>query len=180
MEAEIDDQKYKINIEWVQCISKKDTGDMLAFLKTFFNSLLRRIKFKQIGRSYFNPDQQHTIPHHGIQIWPGFSSSLQAVQRGVLLNIDIVHKVLRTQSVLSILNEVKDRARQDPIEAIKKALIGSTIMTTYNKRTYKVDEVDFNISPRDTFTVEEKEGPKEQSYVDYFKTKYDARINDMN
>lgn len=66
------------------------------------------------------------------------------------------------------------------MEAIRKALIGSTIMTTYNKRTYKVDEVDFNMSPRDTFTVDEKEGTKEQSYVEYFKTKYDAKINDMN
>ncbi len=49
-------------------------------------------------------------------------------------------------------------------------------MTTYNKRTYKVDEVDFNMSPRDTFSVDEKP----TSYVDYFKTKYDARINDQN
>ena len=62
------------------------------------------------------------------------------------------------------------------MEAIKKALVGSTIMTTYNKRTYKVDEVDFNMSPRDSFTVEEKS----TTYVDYFKTKYDARINDLN
>ena len=84
--------------------------------------------------------------------------------------------MLRTQSVLSIINEVKERSRGDPIEAIKKALIGSTIMTTYKKRTYKVDEVDFNMSPRDTFSVDEKP----TSYVDYFKTKYDARINDQN
>lgn len=37
------------------------------------------------------------------------------------------------------------------MEAIKKQLIGSTIMTSYNKRTYRVDEVEFNMSPRDTF-----------------------------
>ena len=49
-------------------------------------------------------------------------------------------------------------------------------MSSYNKRTYKVDDVDFSISPRDTFTTEEKE----ISYVEYFKTKYDAEITDMN
>ena len=97
------------------------------------------------------------------------------------MNLDIVHKVLRTQTVLSIINEVKERTRHgDPIEAIKKAIIGATIMTSYNKRTYKVDEVDFNVSPLDTFTVEEKEETKETSYIDYFKTKYDAKITDMN
>jgi len=25
-------------------------------------------------------------------------------------------------------------------------------MSSYNKRTYKVDDIDFNISPKDTFT----------------------------
>lgn len=80
------------------------------------------------------------------------------VERGVLLNLDIVHKVLRTQTVLSIIDEVKERTRNaDPLEAIKKAIIGSTIMTSYNKRTYKVDEVEFNMSPLDTFTIEEKD-----------------------
>lgn len=49
-------------------------------------------------------------------------------------------------------------------------------MTSYNKRTYRVDEIDFNMSPRDTFTVDEKE----VSYIEYYKTKYDAKINDCN
>lgn len=80
------------------------------------------------------------------------------VERGVLLNLDIIHKVLRTQTVLSIIDEVKERTRNaDPIEAIKKAIIGFTIMTSYNKRTYKVDEIEFNMSPLDTFTIEEKD-----------------------
>lgn len=149
---------------------------MMSFMKSFFNSLLRKIKFKQIGKSYFNPDQQTNMPHHGIQIWPGFCSALQVVERGVLLNIDIVHKVLRTQSVLSIINEIKDRSRGDPMEAIRKQLVGATVMTSYNKRTYKVDEIDFNMSPRDTFLVKEVE----TSYVDYYKTKYDAKITDFN
>jgi aubergine-like protein len=90
--------------------------------------------------------------------------------------MDIVHKVLRTQSVLKEINEVRERCRGDPMEAIRKQFIGSTIMTSYNKRTYKVDEVDFNMSPRDVFTTEDKE----ISYVEYFKTKYDAEIKDLN
>ena len=46
LEAELDGVNYKVSIEWVQCISKEDTGDMLNFLKCFFNSMLRRIRFK--------------------------------------------------------------------------------------------------------------------------------------
>lgn len=40
-----EDQEYKINIQWVQEIGEQDK-DMLVFFKIFFNSLLKKIKFK--------------------------------------------------------------------------------------------------------------------------------------
>lgn len=49
-------------------------------------------------------------------------------------------------------------------------------MTSYNKKTYRVDEVEFNMSPRDTFSVNEVE----TSYVDYYQSKYQAKITDFN
>jgi hypothetical protein len=53
-------------------------------------------------------------------------------------------------------------------------------MTSYNKRTYRVDEVDFSMSPRNEFTMNEKGDPKTLTYAEYFKTKYDAKIVDLN
>jgi len=98
----------------VQSISEQD-NDMLVFYKVFFNALLKRIKFKQIGRNFFNPAQSHKIGHHNIEVWPGFASSLQMVQQGVLLNVDIVHKVLRTDNVLDFMGDVKNKCRHgDP------------------------------------------------------------------
>jgi hypothetical protein len=114
LESEYDGQKYKIDITWVQSISELD-NDMLVFFKVFFNALLKRIKFKQIGRNFFNPEQSTKINHHNIEVWPGFASSLQMVQKGVLLNVDIVHKVLRTDNVLDFMSDVRNRCRSgDP------------------------------------------------------------------
>lgn len=76
IESEFDGQSYKILIEWVQSITQDDALDMRNFFKCFFNGLLRRTRFTQIGRSHFNPEKQRNIPHHGIAIWPGFSSAL--------------------------------------------------------------------------------------------------------
>ena len=45
----------------------------------------------------------------------------------------------------------------DPIrykEAAVRALVGSTVITRYNNRTYKIDDIDFNASPNDEFTDE--------------------------
>ena len=100
------------------------------------------------------------------------------LQRGVLLNVDIVHKVLRTDSVLNFITDVKNRCRGDVCSEIKKALIGVTILTSYNKRTYKVDDIDFEKSPKDTFVLD-ADGT-ETTYHEYFKSKYQAAIRDMN
>ena len=77
------------------------------------------------------------------------------LEQGVLLNVDICHKVIRTDTVLDLINEIKNRARGDPREEIKKTLLGTTVMTVYNKRTYKVDDIDFEKSLRDTFSQED-------------------------
>lgn len=53
-ENEFEGVTYKIEVKWVQEIGENDR-DLLVFFKVFFNSLLKKIKFKQIGRNHFNP-----------------------------------------------------------------------------------------------------------------------------
>ncbi len=122
------------------------------------------------------------INEHNIEVWPGFQSSIGQFQSGVLLNIDIVHKVMRTDTVLDFINEIRSRCRNDPQEEIRSKLVGSTILTSYNKRTYRVDDIDFNMSPLDTFTAEIEEGKpaKETSYVEYYNKKYGWGIRETN
>ena len=92
------------------------------------------------------------------------------LEKGVLLNVDIIHKVLRTDTVLDFISDIKNRCRGDVCAEIKKALIGVTILTSYNKRTYKVDDVDFEKSPKDKFTLD-ADG-QETTYHEYFASKY--------
>ena len=119
--TEYDGVSYTIEISWVQHIGEAD-NDRLIFYKIFFNSLLKKIRYKQIGRNFFNPNQSKTLSQYNIEVWPGFSSSLQMLEKGVLLNVDICHKVIRTDTVLDLINDIKNRSRNDPREDIKKAL----------------------------------------------------------
>ena len=90
------------------------------------------------------------------------------LEKGVLLNVDIAHKVLRTDNVLDFIEDIKNRSRNDPQGEIRKALIGATILTSYNKRTYKVDDVDFDHSPKDRFNQGlQQEGATEETQVTY-------------
>ena len=47
-EAEHESTKYTVTIEWVQVMEKTDK-DHMNFLKIFFNSMMRSLKFETIG-----------------------------------------------------------------------------------------------------------------------------------
>ena len=47
-DAEHDTTKYSVKIEWVQVMEKTDR-DHMNFLKIFFNSMMRSLKFENIG-----------------------------------------------------------------------------------------------------------------------------------
>ena len=75
-------------------------------------------------------------------------------ESGVLLNIDVCFKVIRTDNCLSWMNDLRDKAeqrRQDGQAAIQEALAGATVVTRYNQKTYRIDRVDFAQSPSTTF-----------------------------
>ena len=54
--TEYDETPYEITIRWVQEISR-DSLDAFVFYKVFFNSLLKRLRLKEIGRKHFNPKE---------------------------------------------------------------------------------------------------------------------------
>lgn len=59
-------------------------------------------------------------------------------------------------------------------DAFKRAVIGTVVLTGYNNKTYRVDDVDFDASPSSTF--ETKAGQK--SIVEYYSEKYQIKIKD--
>ena len=93
-ETEHDGTKYKITIEWVQLMEPTDK-DHLNFLKIFFNSLMRGLRFETIGRKSFNSAKAVSLDAHKIKVWPGFDARLIMKENGVLLNIDVCFKVVR-------------------------------------------------------------------------------------
>lgn len=48
-------------------------------------------------------------------------------------------------------------------------MIGQIVMTSYNSKTYRIDEVNYNETPRGTFPIKAKDGTvSERSYLDYY------------
>lgn len=58
---------------------------------------------------------------------------------------------------------------------IARALIGETVLTRYNNKTYRIDDIAWDMSPRKTFR---DHTGAEISYMDYYKHQYNRTIED--
>ena len=56
-------------------------------------------------------------------------------------------------------------------------LVGKSVMTTYNRRIYRIDRVDFQKTPADKF---QKEDGTEVSFAEYYLKNYKKKISDLN
>lgn len=81
-------------------------------------------------------------------------------------------------SVLDLLTHAFRSSRgnnQQFKDNVLKALIGSVVLTRYNNKTYRIDDVDFNQSPLTTFKCKDRS----VSYQEYYKIQYDITLKDM-
>ena len=109
--AEHDGTNYTVTIEWVQVMEKTDR-DHMNFLKIFFNSMMRSLKFENIYQKSFNPANAHNLDAHNIKVWPGFDTRLTMKESGVLLNIDVCFKVIRTDTALAYMSDLRTKAER--------------------------------------------------------------------
>ncbi|NXG80612.1 PIWL1 protein, partial [Baryphthengus martii] len=150
----------------------------LQFYNIIFRRLLKMLNLQQIGRNYYNPDDPISIPNHRLMVWPGFTSSILQYEESVMLCVDVSHKVLRSETVLDFIYSLYYQVGEERFkEACAKELIGLVVLTKYNNRTYRIDDINWNANPRCTFR---KADGTEISYVDYYKKQYNQEITDLN
>lgn len=150
----------------------------LQFYNIIFRRLLRIMSLQQIGRNYYNPGDPISIPKHRLMIWPGFTTSILQYETSIMLCADVSHKVLRSETVLDFMYSLYEQVGESRFrEACAKELIGLIILTRYNNKTYRVDDIDWDISPQDTF---KKADGSEISFMDYYKRQYSQDITDLS
>ncbi|XP_063807530.1 piwi-like protein 4 isoform X2 [Pseudophryne corroboree] len=112
-----------------------------------------------------------------LMLWPGFSISVTNLESQLTLSADVSHKVLRSETVLDFMNELYSRI---PVErftdACEKEILGMVVLTRYNNKTYRVDDINWSTKPTDKFP---KKDGTEISYVDYYKQQYNLELTDL-
>uniref|UniRef100_A0A671UFG7 Piwi-like protein 2 n=1 Tax=Sparus aurata TaxID=8175 RepID=A0A671UFG7_SPAAU len=123
----------------------------------FYNVVLRRVMkvigLKLVGRNHYDPECAVILAKQGLQVWPGYSTCIKRTDGGLYLCIDVSHKVLRNDSVLNVMNMLYQQSKENFQDECTKELIGSIVITRYNNRTYRIDAIEWDKSPKDTFTL---------------------------
>lgn len=148
----------------------------LQVYNIIFRKVLSMIGMEQVGRHYYNPKNPATIPQHHLMLWPGFITSILQYERDVMLMLDVSHKILRSDTVVDILYELLKTKRGAFREEATKMLVGEIVLTEYNNKTYRVDDINWDMNPSSTF---KKFDGTEISFVEYYATNYEKKINDL-
>ena len=116
---------------------------------------------------------------NGLEVWPGYATVFNQKPGKSLFTVDIVHKICTNKLVISLMNEIKNKYNHDFESKINESMVGSSIMTKYNRCIYRIDRVDFDKSPEDVFVLNDKNKTK-KTFTDYYKEKYKVNIEIRN
>ncbi|EEB19250.1 protein piwi, putative [Pediculus humanus corporis] len=144
-----------------------------------FNILVRRclmhLDLYLVNRNYYDPRASIHMPQHNIEIWPGYVTSIRQYEKDILMCAEITHKVMRTDTALKLLSDCC-RESGNYKKIFHQAMIGAIVLTDYNNKTYRIDDVDFSLNPTCTFKYKNNENI---SYVDYYRQRYQLKIKDL-
>ncbi|XP_050063196.1 piwi-like protein Siwi [Aphis gossypii] len=147
-----------------------------------FNILMRKslgnLKLTLVGRNYYDKEAKTNLPNHKLELWPGYDTTIGVFDYGLLLRSEIKTKIMREDTVLDLLIECsKNKSRDsDWMMTFKLAVLGSIVLTRYNNKTYRIDDIDEESSTRSTFL--KKDGSK-ISFIDYYKERYGITISNQ-
>ncbi|KAM9446701.1 piwi-like protein 2 [Clarias gariepinus] len=175
-ERKTDNQEINIKIQMTKILPPH--SDLCI---PFYNILLRKVMkilgLNLIGRNHYDPKSAVVLSKHRLQVWPGYSTSIKHTDGGLYLGVDISHKVLRNDSVLDIMNMIYQESRESFKDECTKEFIGSIVITRYNNRTYRIDDIEWAKSPRDSFTMADG---SETTFIEYYRKNYGITVKELD
>lgn len=130
-----------------------------------------------IGSDYFDLVNVEQVPEHQCQLAPGLCSTVYTTQCGPVLNVDMMFKHIRTDTVWDNINQMRGRGGASEA-AVSVAFEHKVVMPTYwdPKRSIIIDRLRFDLSPQSTFNHK----GNLVSYADYVRNRYGIKNSDLD
>ena len=127
-EAKYENTTYEIEIINEGILDANNINEYLNFLGRMFHTCERMLNFESVNKKYFNPKCSKELPEHGLEIWPGYTTSVNCHKNLVLVNIDMCFKILRQDTIKSFIDELlRNHSNKDDIAANVKGITAMTM-----------------------------------------------------
>lgn len=176
----------KLHAELTEVASKRETDGEIISIKIkriaeivpespnfvhLFNLVFRRCLklygMKEIDRNYYDLRNKITIERYNLEMINGFATSIALYEHHLLLNAEMIHKLLHKTSVYKIMMDIYGNSRNDTDfrEICTNELVGRIVMTKYNDKTYRINDIDWKTKPSDKFEIFNGT----TTFIDYYK-----------
>ena len=167
-----DGTEVKIKLKKTNVISM-NSDSSIQILNTILKRAMGKLKLQLVGRNLYDAVAKKTVDCR-IELWPGYITSIRQHERKILLCCELSHKVMRKESALSILMDLMKSHPRNYQDAFAKEMIGTTVLTDYNNKTYKIADVDYKQTPSSTFLSKQD---SEESFISYYERRYKITIH---
>ncbi|XP_064633620.1 piwi-like protein 1 [Lineus longissimus] len=149
--------------------------ECMQVYNVIFRRMMACLKLVQINRNHYYPGGAVQVPQHKLEIWPGYCTAIAEQEGGLMLLTDVSHRVLRTLTVLDVMCDIQKKNRNFRDNVIK-AVQGCTVLTRYNNKTYRIDDIAWDQNPKCSF-LSSATG-ESMTYQEYYLKNYNKKIFD--
>lgn len=152
--------EYLIALKFTNAV-ENESFEALALYKRYFNTLISQINFIDMKGSYFDAKNACVMSDYNLDIWSGFTPTVSQLKKGILLNLNVTHKVIRYETALDMIITLQNNYsnKSDFAREVQLQLQNISVITRYNGETnFIIDSICLDKSPRDVFEVKVKKG----------------------
>lgn len=154
-----------------------DSVKVSRFFRAFMNEILKAAELKLTrGGKHFEPvAYRFREPLVGVSMYKAFFNTNKAIDGQIYLNMNPSVKFFQLEPILWDFERFEYNER-----AIREEFTGRTVMTLYNCKHYRIDEIDFGKCPKDKFFCDMHLHNKEMSFADYIFENYKKKVSQVN
>jgi len=136
-EQTLPDQTYTLTIKFTNKLEHNSTESQSLY-KKYFYECIRKLDFTQIRRKYFCKNEAKILENYNkLEVWPGFEAAVNILQTGVMINMNVTHRVFRQESALERINLIMRNSHGNQKEECNEYFKGCVVTTPYNGKTYE-------------------------------------------
>lgn len=124
--SESQDDQSDINVT-IMFKRQKRLGDCIQLYNILFDKIYKVLNYLRVNRKFYDPTAPSLLPNKKLEVWPGYVKAVDELEGGLMLTLDVSHRVLATRTVLE---NMQDTYKVNPghyQDNIKKELIGELL-----------------------------------------------------